>query len=286
MLKDIKHFIRRRLTPPAPQWPFVRGDYTVVDATAQVVVATANHESFGKALAARPPAGLCMAAALHTPSDVADLLRAVSANLSIESVICAGEDSAKRPLNTALLKLGRDDEIPDGVVGSLMNSIAAQLDATELSALRRRVEFVDMLGCGDLGKITAQVESAAAGSQGANVGFVTQETESGVPRLVLPRDTRYSAKSDKTGRFKISLEEQSIAVEHYSGKNELLRVIEGKTARDICLAIIRNGWVSRLDHAAYLGRELARAETALREGRSFKQDSVEPVDALQSSAER
>ncbi len=53
----------------------------------------------------------------------------------------------------------------------------------------------------------------------------------------------------------------------------MLRIIEGKTARDICLTLIRNGWISRLDHAAYLGRELARAEAALIAGRPFTQDS-------------
>jgi tetrahydromethanopterin S-methyltransferase subunit A len=69
-------------------------------------------------------------------------------------------------------------------------------------------------------------------------------------------------------------------------ENRLLRVIEGKTARDVCLALIRNGWVSKLDHAAYLGRELARAELALRSGRPFTQDSAEPGEATPLSADR
>jgi tetrahydromethanopterin S-methyltransferase subunit A len=96
--------------------------------------------------------------------------------------------------------------------------------------------------------------------------------------LIIPRHTRYEARQDKVGDFKIRIEEQSIAVEHLNSKGLLLRTIEGKTARDICLALIRNGWVSKLDHAAYLGRELARAELAMRGGRPFVQDEAEPND--------
>jgi dihydropteroate synthase len=36
--------------------------------------------------------------------------------------------------------------------------------------------------------------------------------------------------------------------------------------------LLADGRVSRLDHAAYLGAELCRAELALRLGRSFEQD--------------
>jgi tetrahydromethanopterin S-methyltransferase subunit A len=37
---------------------------------------------------------------------------------------------------------------------------------------------------------------------------------------------------------------------------------------------IDRGLISRLDHAAYLGRELARAEESLRSGEPFVQDAA------------
>ncbi|HQN92123.1 MAG TPA: DUF4346 domain-containing protein, partial [Methanoculleus sp.] len=37
-------------------------------------------------------------------------------------------------------------------------------------------------------------------------------------------------------------------------------------------ALLSNGSLSRLDHAAYLGKELYKAELAIRLGRSFEQD--------------
>ncbi|QYZ79282.1 dihydropteroate synthase-like protein [Methanofollis formosanus] len=49
-------------------------------------------------------------------------------------------------------------------------------------------------------------------------------------------------------------------------------VYRGQTAADLTAALINAGCVTRLDHAAYLGRELARAELALALGRSYVQD--------------
>lgn len=46
----------------------------------------------------------------------------------------------------------------------------------------------------------------------------------------------------------------------------------GSTAREVCDAILASGRISSLSHAMYLGRELARAELALRLGRSYAQD--------------
>jgi len=46
----------------------------------------------------------------------------------------------------------------------------------------------------------------------------------------------------------------------------------GENARDLVNTLVDMGLVGRLDHAAYLGRELQKAETALRLGRDYVQD--------------
>lgn len=54
------------------------------------------------------------------------------------------------------------------------------------------------------------------------------------------------------------------------------QVYTGRTAKELCIAIFENSDipcpVSRLDHAAYLGRELVRAEQALLSGQEYIQD--------------
>ena len=70
---------------------------------------------------------------------------------------------------------------------------------------------------------------------------------------------------DKAGYFVIvPLPDRGVInVEHYDYDNTLLRIVEGTTARALYRMIIDNGWVSELSHAAYLGKELAKAELSL-----------------------
>ena len=71
---------------------------------------------------------------------------------------------------------------------------------------------------------------------------------------------------DPAGDFRIWITEKEIVASHPE------MTIVGKDAKSIIDTIIASGLVSRLDHAGYLGRELMKAEIALRLGRSYLQD--------------
>ena len=51
-----------------------------------------------------------------------------------------------------------------------------------------------------------------------------------------------------------------LRAEHFSNDGVLDCAVEGLTPASVIAALIERGMVTRLDHAAYLGRELARAE--------------------------
>jgi len=71
---------------------------------------------------------------------------------------------------------------------------------------------------------------------------------------------------DPKGNFRIGIDgDQIIAVIH--GK-----AVRGRHWQDVLYTILSHEDVSLLDHAAYLGRELYKAELAIRYGRSFEQD--------------
>lgn len=78
---------------------------------------------------------------------------------------------------------------------------------------------------------------------------------------------------DRAGYFVIVPlpERMVILARHYSYDKELLRVIEGPDAQSIYRMLIKHGWVSTLNHAAYLGQELARAEIAMKAGFDYIQ---------------
>ena len=78
----------------------------------------------------------------------------------------------------------------------------------------------------------------------------------------MPKDIIY----DPQGNFRIGIEgDHIIAV--IRGK-----AVQGKHWQDVLYTILLHEDVSLLDHAAYLGRELYKAELAIRYGRSFEQD--------------
>lgn len=78
----------------------------------------------------------------------------------------------------------------------------------------------------------------------------------------MPDDITY----DPKGNFRIGIEgDRIVAVIH--GK-----AVQGRHWQDVLYTLLSKGDVSLLDHAAYLGRELYKAELAIRYGRSFEQD--------------
>lgn len=75
---------------------------------------------------------------------------------------------------------------------------------------------------------------------------------------------------DSRGFFKIWVHESEI-ITAFQGKESNI-IIKGKNAEDICQEIVDRGLVSKLSHATYLGRELQKAEIALRTGRGYVQE--------------
>ena len=73
---------------------------------------------------------------------------------------------------------------------------------------------------------------------------------------------------DPMGSFRIGVEGDLIVAVRRG------HAIRGRTAEEVFAAILAEGGVSLLDHAAYLGRELYKAELAIRFGRSFEQDGA------------
>ena len=79
---------------------------------------------------------------------------------------------------------------------------------------------------------------------------------------------------DTKGYFLIRIlpEAKLIEVGHCRQNNEILKKFSGRNAKELCQAVLKAGIISRQDHAAYLGRETLKAETALRFGIPYVQD--------------
>lgn len=262
-------------TSPAEKdaWPIKPGRYAVVAADAPIVVTTLASESLAADLAGLAPQGLCMVAAVESSRDVKNLICNLAANLSIQCLVVAGKDNADKPFGAALLAL-LSATPPGERTAAICQPIRSALE-NEISTLRERVKLVDLIGSEDVHKVLSRIGPLAADAKRPNTGIVVKGSgaEEGVERVMAGKSASYELNPDKAGEFRIKIERGVIVLQHYGQKDNLLRIVEGDSARDICLTLIRNGWVSKLDHAAYLGRQLTWAELALRDGTTFVQDA-------------
>ena len=97
----------------------------------------------------------------------------------------------------------------------------------------------------------------------------------GVPESRLAKPLKFVR--DKAGSFKISIDygttvrDSRIIATHFK-KNKADLVIVGSTAKEVYEEIITKELVTRMEHAAYLGSELQKAEIAMLTGKDYVQD--------------
>jgi dihydropteroate synthase-like protein len=82
---------------------------------------------------------------------------------------------------------------------------------------------------------------------------------------------------DTKGVFRINVDRnaETIVALHFATAeaDKPSNIIKGKTAEAVYAKIVNMGLVTRLDHAAYLGSELAKAQVALKTGKEYVQDN-------------
>ena len=152
----------------------------------------------------------------------------------------------------------------------------------EAEIFRKQVRIVDMIGTEDVETIGAKIKEiyqdlkSSCDCKGGSYQTATPIKIASVEVVKAQGKDPQRVKLDKAGYFVIIPQPANglIVVEHYSYKNQLLRVIEGQDARSIYWTIIENGWVTELSHAAYLGKELTKAEISMKFDYKYVQDGA------------
>lgn len=268
-------------------WPPVAGEYFVVDKTAPVAVSTLATVTLATDLAAQKPTGLAIVGKTETENIGLDkIIKNIVTRPNIHYLLVAGEEPAGHFSGQTLLALARNGiDAKKRVIGSpgkrpvLQNVLPAEIDA-----FRQQVQVIDMIGCLDPVEVTARIVELAGqvrptGSScscGSCAGEIPSIAISTIPVLPVVEPDPQAITLDKAGYFVILpvAERGLINVEHYAYNHTLMHVLEGTTARGLYSTIIANGWITELSHAAYLGKELAKAELALRYGLSYVQDGA------------
>ena len=279
-------------------WPQVEGEYTVLDKSAPVAVSTLASVKLEEKLARLKPEGLCIVGKTETENIGIDkIVKNVVSNPAISSLIVAGKDTEGHKSGKTLLALwenGVDKNMR--VIGSNgRRPILKNVSREDVDKFRKQIRIEDMIGCENTRTLASKIreisQEAAVKSTVSSCGchsnccdtttisisaVMLTKTTIAIPEVKAKKYSKSSIKLDKAGYFVILAQKDkaNILVEHYSYDNKLIRKIEGKNSRDIYLTIISNKWVTELGHAAYLGKELSRAELSIINGYKFVQDGA------------
>ncbi len=88
---------------------------------------------------------------------------------------------------------------------------------------------------------------------------------------IIEGKTDYTFNQDPCGSFKITVKDGIINAVHYKNMKPDVS-IQAKTSKALYDTIIKQGLISRVEHATYLGAELQKAEIAAKLGKNYTQD--------------
>lgn len=259
-------------------WPVIAGSYQVGDPQGPVAICTLTTERLIAPLAHLP--GVAIAGKVYTANlGITRIVLNVTANPAIRFLLICGKDSPLFHPGQSLVALAeRGVDVDRRIVGAIgYEPVLSTLDPARVAQFRRQVEVVDWAGEEDLQALEAGVGGLVARNPGrfaagdASAGML-QAGEQFTP--IRPGGTREPLQYDPKGYFVITLdrEQERIILRHYLPDHTPIHEMRGRTAGPMLLGLLREGLVTQLSHAGYLGEELAKAEAAVRFDLRYDQD--------------
>ena len=258
-------------------WPPLPGSYTVLRYRAPVAVCTLMDEALATALTRATPPAVALVGTLQTENlGIERLILNVLANPHVRFLVVCGTDSQQAighlPGQSliALAQAGLNDRAR--IIGARgKRPVLRNVSADAVQHFRSTVDVIDLVGNAELSTVLEAVRACAARDPGPAPAFAPERVVSPLrgylPQRMVPDAAGYVVLYADHVRGVLSLE-------HYRKDGVLDTVIEGREAAELYIPAIDQHLVSRLDHAAYLGRELARAEHALSAGTPYVQDAA------------
>lgn len=273
--------LRRRLRAPfrATVWPVAPGEYRLGAPDGVAAVCALTSTELMAPVAALP--GVAIAGRVHTVNlGIERIVLNVISNPAIRAfVMCGKESPVFHPGQglRALLASGVDGERRIiGAQGHL--PVLSTLSHRQIDRFRRQVTLFDHTGVTDPEALAPLIGAAV---NAARTAPPLSDPSGGGPVMAAPvfktlasGGRREPLAYDPKGFFLITLDRAAgeIVCRHYFTDNTPGHEVRARTGERIALALVREGLISQLSHAAYLGAELAKAEAALQLGLAYEQD--------------
>lgn len=263
------------------------GEYHVLslEEDCPVAISTLASAELAERIFELKPKGLSIVGKTETENiGIEKIIKNVLAVSSIKYLVLCGKDSEGHYSGdtlSCLVKNGVDDNMK--VIGSKgRKAVLSNTTIEEVNSFRNQIKLVNMIDSEDIEAILSKIkevyeESVEYSNSNRNkTEGIKKKKIIGVQVVDAEEKDPHQVKLDKAGYFVIipKLDICKILVEHYANNNQLLRIIKGDNARNIYWTILENGWITEMSHAAYLGKELTRAELSMKQGFKYIQDKA------------
>src|SRR5581483_5252545 len=268
-------------------WPVIDGSYRVGDPTAPVAGCVLTSEELLVPLVSIP--GVAIAGEVQTANQgIERIILNVTANAAIRFLLLCGKDSRLFRQGQSLIALIENgvDEVRRIINAEGYEPILRMVTPQQITAFRRQIELVDWICERDLATLRECIASLVVRAPGR---FEDIQQEDSLPPVatnlqasfmpIRPGGQREPLIYDPKGYFVITLNrsEGQIILRHYLPDHTPTHEMRGRTPESMLLGLIREGLISQLSHAGYLGSELAKAEAALRLGYGVRYEQDRPL---------
>jgi tetrahydromethanopterin S-methyltransferase subunit A len=271
-------------------WPPHPGEYIVGNPVGSVAVCTLSNRDLPQRLIAAVPdlaiAGRCDTENIGIEKVVLNLL----ANSHIRWLLLCGIEAPGHRAADAFLRLKERgvDANMRVLESASWRPVLRNLTLLEVARFREQIELINLIGVTAVDEIVKAAREVAKRPT-APLTVQTPNNPDGIKSPVVRLEARApkTLRLDKAGFFVILPQAATglIICEHYENNGRLGHVIEGRQAAVIAATVIEQGLLTQLDHAAYIGRELAKAEIALKTGSNYEQDAALGVVPSHQSTE-
>src|SRR3989442_13457470 len=256
------------------------GTYQVGDPSGPVAVCALTSERLISPLVALP--GVAIAGMVYTANlGITRIIVNITSNPAIRFLLICGKDSALFKPGQSLVALSEKgvDDKRRIIDAAGYDPVLPSVDPPQVNQFRKQVEVLDWTGEEDIQVLQDRVKSLSDRNPGV---FVTGQEETATPRSeedfvsIRPGGQREPLLYDPKGYFVITIdpEEKEILLKHYLPDHTPGHEMHGRGATSMLLGLLRDGLVTQLSHAGYLGEELAKAHTALQCALRYDQDML------------
>ena len=261
-------------------WPPHPGEYIVGNPLGSVAICTLSNRELPQKLIAAVGADLAIAGRCDTENiGIEKVVLNLLANSHIRWLLLCGVEAPGHRAADAFLQLKERgvDANMRVLESASWRPVLKNLTLFDVARFREQIELVNLIGVTAVSKIVDAAHEATK-KPTAKLSFQTRGDSDQIQCRVERLQARApkALRLDKAGFFVVLPQAATgvIVCEHYENSGRLAHVIEGRQAAVIAATVIQEGLVTQLDHAAYLGRELAKAEIALRTGLHYEQDAA------------